>query len=920
MGASFLLGVHQPLLNPVTGLLGVSTEAYGTIGGAFGGAGGRVLATSPVFGLAAGADWNAVAHRVDAVVSYQAAIRRGGLLGRGTMVRADWLPTRGRTLAAGVDVPLRQPFAGRTRPRRTDVRLPTADQMGTTDSRPLATIADAATLLRDYNNLYSDENERALRAPTIPYRSYGAVVGAYTDALTHAFGDEAIASRARTGLLDDVLLPYDALFGRVKTGTGGIRGLTTVAQAHFTRWVRDSSGLDAPSQSTILSVHAHWLAIIERVHDELLAQWKDSRLVWLPLQLALTSEQYDDQEEVDALVARVVGRPFTDRNALTYLRSSDLPLEIARSIYAARDYHVLWTHDFRGTTESGAVDNVAYSMVADVYFPALTEAVQRYDSTGRLPVYMIFLDEYYYEARNGRLWMTILTDPLRASMRLPGENASREAHLRERQAELRAAVARSARLQREAARAGGEKWLRHVVKVHVSNTQPSDFCFRSFRIVPPIPFTPDNITRDHRKIAFYDLNETDPYRGGLLVMGVGIGEHYASATWEDRGYRLRGPAALEVRAAVRRLLRANGFRDGDIPGPLRAVGDGQATEQRMDLQDYVGRALQLHNEVGFGQKQSSVVRAMLYNLAPPGSVIIVPDPLWLSESWAAMLAGAAARGARVFIIAPARANAPSPEAPLMARERAVMLRLLQIRERLGDQLKEGGGEIRVGLYAAKARVNDAEGIRQEVRAGLDHAPWIRQLIPFDSSTFAILERATTQTAASGEDAIDLAREEYARPPMLHQKTQLIARPGAIEALVRQPGWDAVLARAMRVQSQQTARVFEQLGRVTPDVEDGAIRSTDALLRGYELAVPEADRRRVSFYFTLGSQNEDPRGLMQDGETTVVVSGFHAAAGLVDLYFMMARSTWIDAKPELDHHLPPRNGLTPRLARLIRAAL
>src|SRR5439155_23527945 len=123
------------------------------------------------------------------------------------------------------------------------------------------------------------------------------------------------------------------------------------------------------------------------------------------------------------------------------------------------------------------------------------------------------------------------------------------------------------------------------------------------------------------------LNEADPYRGGVLVMGVGIGEHYASATWEDRGYRLRGPAALEARAAVRRLLRLNGFGENDIPAPLREVASGRAAEQRMDLEDYVGRALQVHNEVGFVRKQSSVVRAMLYNLAPPGSVIIVPDPL-----------------------------------------------------------------------------------------------------------------------------------------------------------------------------------------------------------------------------------------------------------------------------------------------------
>jgi len=217
-------------------------------------------------------------------------------------------------------------------------------------------------------------------------------------------------------------------------------------------------------------------------------------------------------------------------------------------------------------------------------------------------------------------------------------------------------------------------------------------------------------------------------------------------------------------------------------------------------------------------------------------------------------------------------------------------------------------------------VTDAEGMRREVRAGLDRAPWIRDLVPFDSSTFAVLERATNLTAGNGEDATVLARDEYARPPKLHQKTQLIARPGAIGALVRQPGWDDVLVQAMRAQSRQTALVFEQLGRVTPEVADDGIRTTDALLRGYELAVPPAERKRVSFYFMLGSQNEDPRGMIQDGEATVVVSGFHAAAGLVDLYFLMARSTWVTSEAQLDQYLPPPKGWVRRLARVIRLAL
>jgi hypothetical protein len=93
-----------------------------------------------------------------------------------------------------------------------------------------------------------------------------------------------------------------------------------------------------------------------------------------------------------------------------------------------------------------------------------------------------------------------------------------------------------------------------------------------------------------------------------------------------------------------------------------------------------------------------------------------------------------------------------------------------------------------------------------------------------------------------------------------------------------------------------------------------------MLRGYEQALSDSERKAVSFYFSLGSQNMDPRGIMQDGETSIVVSGVHAATGLVDLYYIMARSTWIDRPAALDELLPRPRGLMAKIAKLIRLAL
>jgi hypothetical protein len=237
-----------------------------------------------------------------------------------------------------------------------------------------------------------------------------------------------------------------------------------------------------------------------------------------------------------------------------------------------------------------------------------------------------------------------------------------------------------------------------------------------------------------------------------------------------------------------------------------------------------------------------------------------------------------------------------------------------------QQMRHTGGELRIGIYNARAEVDDVAGRAREVREGLRRAPWLGALFPFDSVAVAVLDRAVGRAEATGGQTTLLTHGERQREPKLHQKTQLVARPGAIAALLRQPGWEDILARSMQVQSQQTTKFADQLGWVTPTIDSIALRNTDALLNGFEQSLSERDRKAVTFYFSLGSQNMDPRGLMSDGEAALVVSGLHAAAGVVDLYYLMARSTWIETRHELDQLVPRPKGIMGRIAHLIRYTL
>jgi hypothetical protein len=235
-------------------------------------------------------------------------------------------------------------------------------------------------------------------------------------------------------------------------------------------------------------------------------------------------------------------------------------------------------------------------------------------------------------------------------------------------------------------------------------------------------------------------------------------------------------------------------------------------------------------------------------------------------------------------------------------------------------MRESGGDLRVGLYAAKATADDAIGRLREVRDGLKRSPWIREVIPFDEKTLAVLDRVEREIATDGRDATAIAHDEKDHPPQPHRKTQIVARPGAIAALMRQPGWDDILADAMRTQSRQSASFAEEIDSTAPALNTAATRRADEMLRGYEASIPAAERKRVSFYFAEGSHNMDQRGLMSDGEATLIVSGPQASVGLVDLFYVMARTTWVEREAELNSLLPPRAGIIHWFARRIRAAL
>ena len=962
------LGVYRDLLNPMMAALGLLGEVYagtrGTIsasGGVDGGA--RLGLYSPATRLAVGADYNFRDTEVDLALSIIHPFQRGGILVPGGRLRIDYLPTRGHSVNIGVQLPFGQPYVGRSRPRQDHVEL--ADP----EPPPIFLIPDA-TLVDALET--ADTAAHWVNRLTVPYteqwdwssddaleefaahmdelkghmssgagdgggvRSPVEDVEAYHRALDRAFsiatsgrglprGETtpfgiAASARAREIILDQVLLPYNRLLGQ-KKDPDSTWGLGAAASGEFYEWLTQETPLQFEELRATTWTFAQVLALIEDIRARNLDQWKDSRFVWLPFQLALKPDQHDERHELDSLVARATRQPLTRGNKRWYIENDLFLVQLQRMIRDAEDYHVLWTHDFRGYNSEGDPDEEGFRQVVGAYLPALIERVRRYDEVGRIPQYLIFIDQMYFLANRGRLWLDLLQDPLNHEIDLPDAFWSWEDSIAALQTELRTAVA-SSQLMQSQARHFGEGWIENVVKVHVSVTNPPDASFWTDEIFPFFMGLPDIVMRDHRKITFYDVTEQDPYKGRAIYTGMGVGEHYVGASWEDRSMMAQGPALLSLKDAARQLLLNQGLEAGEIPWELRpkarAPDYDQMVADSLEAMGDWGWDVQLHNQIGFRFKPVSVFKATLYSLMPPGSVIKAPDSIWGSHFWASMLLGHALRGGRSLIIAPAIANAPSAGFPQMSRAQEALTRVVVAGEIFEDELRQLGGLIRVGLYDSRLPVGDVGHKLEAFSQALEETPWLRDFYGFHPDVVAGL-------ASMAEDLLDPAFEDdhgsaEASPPKLHMKANYFATREAWDELLSRPE----VGESFRIYFQELALRNEAVRRGEdrdPGImNDSLLPRTRVILAGYGQELPPEVLSRIAIFFAIGSHNQNNRSMVLDGEVALVVGGWSALFGLPDFLVIVGLSEWIDDLDELEALFPAYAGLKRRLSHWIRISV
>ncbi len=965
LGGLANLGAMRYLDNPTVGLAGLGIEGY--LGGRAAeiDVGGRAYFTVPSLLTGVGVDYSFQSRETDFVLKLDVPMRRGGIVGLGSSISLRWLPGRDQTVSLGLTVPIDDRDSGRTRPQsdyvamddREPTRVAAADVVSTDST--LLTLLDSlrvrarwvARVTQPFEEQGGGDARDAIAPALAALRAHMATVDAdfpeghtaneeirvYHETLERAFSlaenpsvtpretterGRRIAANARRILLDDVLLPYDYLFGQLKK-KDTLSGMIAVAQANFAKWSLASGQIDAERAARVFFVFQTLCDLMEENRAELRERWGDNRYVWLPLQYGLTAVEHDTQNELNEIIERATRQPFTGGNRVRYVINEEFQHEMARSVRLAEDYHVLWVHDVRGVDQEGDPDAIAYELVCH-YLLALTERARAYDKSGRLPTYLILLDQHYYETNRSRLWMNLLQDPMRHRIDLPREFVNWESEIERLQDDLYLAVTESFALQVETSQFG-EDWLRNRIRVQVNITNPADYSYYSLKVVGKLPI-PDNNMRDHRKIVFYDVTEDDPYRGMAMFTGMGIGEHYTGATWEDRALMLQGPAALATKDAARFLLETQGFTADEMPFALRPrvkppSYDAAIAAELASKREYAaGRVIELHNETGFTPKPLNVAKAILYSLMPPGSVLKAPDSLWQSYAYASLMAGSALRGCRVLVIAPTLRSAPSSDGPQMARASGLMKRLVVFGQGMDDVIEREGGILRVGLYCPKQGVGDIAGrVQQALHAS---GTWDDRVYNFSASFDSVAMNVRQILGDIDYAPSYLATKDSLESPKLHLKGNFFASAPAWDDLMARPEWGDILEEYIQYVARQQLDhdVTDPSARKVRPVPDELLHKVRALLDTFFASMTAAQRDSVILYLTLGSANMDYRTQVMNGEVMVTIAGVESLVGVMDFILLAGLCEWPETPEQVDALIPPPGWFMRSLAGFIKIAL
>jgi hypothetical protein len=404
-----------------------------------------------------------------------------------------------------------------------------------------------------------------------------------------------------------------------------------------------------------------------------------------------------------------------------------------------------------------------------------------------------------------------------------------------------------------------------------------------------------------------------------------VGQHYQPPTWEDRGMVIKGPALVELKRAAKNLCVSQGYRQDEIPEYLRDRPFPADYQVRCDKLKQMGWRAPVSisvNNTGFGRKAATVLKATNYNLAGKGGVLLAIDSLWLSDFWAGMFICAALRGVHAYAIAPSPFNAPAAANTILFLMRQNMELMLDARQFLAKEIEPSGGQLHVGFYDHDYSVdNEFERLSTMVQ-GEGEYPFIREDFPLPESVFDVLREYVNQELAKTQDKDTPSPEDYKKvEPFIHMKTQFYGSRLGMQIL-REEEWAPIVQKYIDIRLKQVAGELTEgltpvaLAEIDPN-SDRATVVTEFL--DYLDTLPADVKTKVVYGFTIGSMNQDRRGMISDGEILACIAGYHALIAVLDMTLISTTSTWVEDASDFDTLFPAPNLRTTvqRLSRYLQ---
>jgi hypothetical protein len=254
----------------------------------------------------------------------------------------------------------------------------------------------------------------------------------------------------------------------------------------------------------------------------------------------------------------------------------------------------------------------------------------------------------------------------------------------------------------------------------------------------------------------------------------------------------------------------------------------------------------------------------------------------------------------------------------MSRANELFTRFLLVQTHMREEIDAAGGLFRTGIYSMDLDVADIAGKVRSLSEGIAQSEVFRKVFPFAPSVLELVAEVPQYLESQGLEARHLAPDELPRKPMLHFKAQFFASEQVINRVIPLPGChklirNYILARVDKVARRETGVDAKDLRR---ELESDAAE----LMASWSEGLSEQERAEAIVYLTLGSQNQDYRSMIMDGEALFVVGRTWAMVAYLDFISLMGQTTWVENVEQLEELLPRQTGFWKWLGRYIKLAL